>query len=398
MKILILAEGQLGDLLLLTPAVRALRNGHPDARITVLIFHRHRPPLAGGSQTGPPSHADGTPGPTGAPELVTPADGTGTSAVMTLHSCVDEVLEVDRPRLRALHGLARLRGELSVLKAIRSRRFDRVLCTFPEDRFAALAFLSGASVRVGQKQQSLSWLLNRRPSIDKKMKGVRDYYCALAECAGGRVESRQTEFPVSPSADAAALRHLREAGVHEARWVAVHPGASGDYKIWPPERFAALLAGLKRNQIGAVVLGGTGDGDILEAIRKAMVTPVPVIRTGNDVALLGALIRRSALCISNDSGPRHLAVAVGAPSLALFRQFHGIEWNIYPETPECVTMTGRQPCSVCPPSACLDRTPGGERYGAECLRQLGVEEVLARALGMIAGARRSVVQRPDALS
>ncbi|MBP1655859.1 MAG: ADP-heptose--LPS heptosyltransferase [Bacteroidetes bacterium] len=422
MKILILAEGQLGDLLLLTPAVRSLRNGHPDARITVLIFHRHRAPLtggtesgrlshagrtqtgglahagrtqpgrsahAGGTQAGRSAHAGGTPGFTGPPDLVTPADGSGTSAVMTLHPCVDEVLEVDRPRLRALHGLGRLRGELSVLKAIRARRFDTVLCTFPEDRFAVLAFLSGASVRVGQKQQSLSWLLNRRPSIDKKMMGVREYYCALAESAGGIVESRQTEFRIPASADAAALQRLSEAGVHEAGWVAVHPGASGDYKIWPPERFAALLAGLQRHRIRAVLLGGTGDGEILEAIRRAMSNPVPVIRTGTDVALLGALLRRSALCITNDSGPRHLAVAVQSPSLALFRQFHGIEWKIYPESAECATMTGTQSCSACPPSACLDRTPGGEQYGAVCLRQLGAEEVLGRALDMIAGVRHS---------
>ena len=121
---------------------------------------------------------------------------------------------------------------------------------------------------------------------------------------------------------------------------------------------------------------------------KKWAAPVPVIRTGTDVALLGALLRRSVLCITNDSGPRHLAVAVGAPSLALFRQFHGIEWSIYPESAECVTMTGTQPCGACPPSACLDRTPGGERYGAVCLRQLSVEEVLARALEMIAGVRR----------
>jgi len=366
MNILVLAEGQLGDLLLLTPALRALRNGHPGARVTVLIFQRHSA-AASASR-----------------EVVHPADGRGTAAVMTLHPCVDEVLEVDRPRLRALRGMARLRGEWSVVKAIRARSFDRVLCTFPEDRFAVLAFLSGAGVRVGQKQQSLSWLLTTRPSIDKTSMGVRDYYCALAEHAGGRVESTATEFCVPPSADAIAHQRLLDAGVRGDRWVAVHPGASGDYKIWPPERFAELLDGLRQHDLQPVLLAGGADGPIVESIVRRCSNAVPVIATGNDVALLAALLRRAALCVTNDSGPRHLAIAVGARSLALFRQFHGTEWKIYPDTPSCVTMTGSQPCSACPPLVCLDRTPPGEQYGSHCLRQLTSHDVLARALQMLA--------------
>lgn len=367
-KILVVAEGQLGDLLLLTPAVRALRNGHPDARITVLIFHRNRTSGAG------------------TPEIMVPADGTGTSAVMTSHPCVDEVLEVDRAHMRSLRGLARASGEFSLVKALRARNFDTVICTFPEDRFAALAYLSGARVRVGQRRQTLRWLLNVTPAIEKREMGVLAYYCALAEGAGGRVEGTRTEFQISAEADTAAAALLREKGIQDERWVAVHPGASGEYKIWPPERFASLIEGLQHNRIPVLLFGGTVDTEILGAVQERLTDSVAVIRTGNDVGVFAALLRRAALCITNDSGPRHLAVAVGAPSLALFRQFHGNEWRIYPESGTCVTMAGVQPCSACPPSACLDHTPAGERYGAVCLRQLSVEEVLARALQMLAGA------------
>jgi ADP-heptose:LPS heptosyltransferase len=367
-KILVLAEGQLGDLLLLTPAVRALRNGHPDARITVLIFHRHRSSAA--ESAG----------------ILVPADGTGTSAVMTSHPCVDEVFEVDRMHLRSLRGVARAAGEISLVKALRARDFDTVICTFPEDRFAALAYFTGARVRVGQKRQKLSRLLNVTPAIEKQEMGVLAYYCALAEAAGGRVEGMRTEFQVSPEADRAAAVLLLEKGIQDERWIAVHPGASGEYKIWPPERFASLIEGLERNRIPVLLFGGTADAEILDAVQKKLPGSVAVIRTGNDVGVFAALLRRAALCITNDSGPRHLAVAVGTASLALFRQFHGNEWKIYPESGKCVAMTGTQPCSACPPSVCLDRTPAGERYGAVCLRQLGVEEVLVRALEMVISA------------
>ncbi len=374
-KILVLAEGQLGDLLLLTPAIRALRNGHPDARITVLIFHRHR---------------TSSPGP--AP-LLFPSDGSGTAAVMTSHPCVDEVLEVDRSALRGLGGLKRLSGEVFLVRQIRKRRFDSVVCTFPEDRFTMLAFLSGAQTRVGQKRQALSRFLNVTPAISKKTIGVLAYYNALAEHSGGHVRSSRTEFYISPGAERTSAARLREEGRLNGPWVAVHPGASGDYKVWPPERYAALINGLHAKQIPVLLFGGGADDTILGAVLEHVSAPVTTIRTGNDVTLLAAYLRRAALCITNDSGPRHLAVAVGTPSLALFRQFHGKEWAVYPESAVCATLTGSSVCAACPASVCLDRVPPGKRYGSTCLREITADEVMARALTMLAtssaGTRRT---------
>jgi len=364
-NILVLAEGQLGDLLLLTPAMQAIRDGNPDARITVLIFHRHRTARVG------------------AAHILFHSEGAGSAAVLTSHPAVDEVLEVNRSELRSLRGWERIAAEASLLRQIRKRKFDMVVCTFPEDRFSVLAFLSGARKRVGQKDQSLSWLLNITPAITKKEIGVLEYYCRLAESCGGRVGNRQTKFTVPEEAARRAAGRLGELGMDKSVWVAVHPGASGDYKVWPPERYAALMDKLQALQIPVLLFGGRADDAVLEAVTKVLAGAVPVIHTEEDVSLLAAYFQRAALCITNDSGPRHLAVAAGVPSLALFRRFHGREWSVYTETGRCATIAGKDACTACPASECLDLVPSPERFGSACIRQIGTEEVLQRALTML---------------
>lgn len=356
-NILVLAEGQLGDLLLLTPAVRALRTGHPRARITVLMYQRRLPER-------PPD----------APVLFV-SEGSGTASVMTRHPSVNRVLEVDRSLVRKMRPLRRIMTEVSIIRKIRSYHFDGVLCTFPEDRFSLLAFLSGARVRVGEGGKGLSRLLTVTPAITRSTAGVLRYYCALAEAMGGRTDSEKTEYAVSSDADGKVKSWLAAEGLTEHRYIAIHPGATGEYKQWPPERFAALIGQLRLDGIPVALCGGTGDDGIVQAIRTCLSSPVPTLEPGADLPLLAGFLEMAAVCLTNDSGPRHLAVAVGAPSIAIFRRHHGIEWAVYQESEQCVTLTGRADCDACPPDTCRDLIPPGEQFGSVCLRQIGVDEV-----------------------
>jgi heptosyltransferase-3 len=356
-NILVLAEGQLGDLLLLTPAVRALRTGHPRARITIMMYQRRLQER-----------------PAGAPVLFV-SEGAGTASVMTRHPSVDRVLEVDRAALRQMKPLRRIATEVSIIRTIRSYRFDGVLCTFPEDRFSLLALLSGARVRAGEGGKGLSRLLTVTPAVTRSTAGVLRYYCALAEAMGGRTDSENTEYAVSSEADRKVKSWLAAEGLAEHRYVAIHPGATGEYKQWPPERFADLIEQLRRDGLPVALCGGTGDEGIVQAIRTRLSSRVPLLEPGADLPLLAGFLNMAAVCLTNDSGPRHLAVAVGAPSIAIFRRHHGIEWAVYQESERCVTLTGREDCGACPPDACRDVIPPGEQFGSVCLRQIGVKEV-----------------------
>jgi ADP-heptose:LPS heptosyltransferase len=366
-NILVLAEGQLGDLLLLTPAVRALRTGHPRARITILMYQRRLPARPAGAR------------------VLFASGGAGTASVMTCHPSVDRVLEVDRSLLRTMRPLRRIMTEVSIIRTIRSYHFDGVLCTFPEDRFSLLAYLSGARVRAGEGGKGLSRLLTVTPVVTRSTAGVLRYYCALAGAMGGRTESEKTEYAVSSEAGRKVRAWLEAEGLVEHRYVAIHPGATGEYKQWPPERFAELIGELRRDGIPVALCGGPGDEGIVQAIITRLSTRVPLLEPGVDLPLLAGFLNMAAVCLTNDSGPRHLAVAVDAPSIAIFRQHHGTEWAVYQESERCVTVTGREACGACPPNACLDVIPAGEQFGSVCLRQIGVEEV-SRAVRSMFGA------------
>ena len=365
-NILVLAEGQLGDLLLLTPAMRSLRAGHPRATITVIIYQRRLPP-----------------GHPGSPVLF-PSEGMGTAAVMSRLPGVDRVFEVDRAQLRTLSPLRRLREEVRIARSIHADHYDGVFCTFPEDRFSVLAYLSGARVRAGEEGRGASRLLNVTPAVTRGSAGVLRYYCTIAEAMGGHAGSYTTEF--RPSAE--GLREVEAWLLRERlagkRYVAIHPGATGEYKQWPPDRFAGLVGRLQRADIPVALCAGRGDEEILRGIAGSLGSRVPVLEPGSDISVLAGFLMRAGVCLTNDSGPRHLAVAVGAPTIALFRRHHGKEWAVYEETDRCRTLTGADECRLCEPGVCQDRVPEGTRFGSACMRQIGEEEVFAAVKSMLA--------------
>jgi ADP-heptose:LPS heptosyltransferase len=369
-KILVLAEGQLGDLLLLTPALKAIKSGIPGSRLTVLIYQRRG--------TVPAKTVDTAP--------VAKADPSGTAAVLLGNPAVDEVVEVHRAQMKSLSLVRRIRAELGIIWWLRGQRFDSVLCTFPEDRFALTAYLSGAKTRVGQRQQGLAWLLNNRPDIQKNEGGVLLYYCNLARALGGNVISEHTEFPLIPDATNWAASSLVSATNGRKSIVLMHPGASGDYKIWPPEYFAALADRLLDRGIAVVLCGGEGDEDVVIEVGARAKHVVPLFKTEGNLQHLGALFAQSALVVSNDSGPRHLGIAVGARTLALFRQHHDREWSVYAESPQCRILRGRDQCPACPAGKCTDCLPPGERFGSYCMRMISVDEAAAAALEMLSAS------------
>ncbi len=368
-RILFIAEGQLGDLLLLTPALRAVRTSFPSTHISLLLVERRGSSASSAILTGPMQPDDDSP--------------VGRSG------SVDSVLVLRRHLLRSRHGVARLRAEWEVVRAVRGGGFDTVVCTFPEDRFALYALASGASIRVGQREQGLSWLLSVRPETRKEQRGVREYYCDLVRAIGARVASVETMYAVPTEARRWAAGTLARAGVRTTdRLVLIHPGATGDYKIWPPDRFAALADRMGRLKgVRLVLAHGPMDRRVVDAICGAAQRRIPVIDSGGKLSHLAALMERSRLCITNDSGPRHLAVAVGVPSLALFRQHHDREWKVYEESPRCVTLAGGERCSSCPDGICNDRIPPGELFGSECLRQVSLDAVVTRAAAMLGRSR-----------
>ncbi|MBF8249246.1 MAG: lipopolysaccharide heptosyltransferase, partial [Bacteroidetes bacterium] len=325
-RILFIAEGQLGDLLLLTPAIRAMKQMYPTASVSILILERRK--SAPFSTNSPISRQSNT--------------------VFDGNPNVDCTYILNREALRSLGGWNRMKAEWEVVKFLRGQNPDVVICTFPQDRFVLWALATGARIRVGQRGKGLGWALTHRVETRKQDRGVLEHYCDLVREVGAKVSSLQTEYVIPTSATAWADAFLREHKLDSSSMlIAVHPGATGDYKIWPPERYAMLIDELQSIGNARVVLcQGVLDTPIIDAIRKCLRNDAVVAQTGEDLAQLAALLQRCALCISNDSGPRHLAIAVGTPSLALFRQHHDKEWKVYEESDRAATLQGSTRCTL----------------------------------------------------
>ncbi len=362
-NLLFIAEGQLGDLLLLTPAIRAVKQTYPHARVSVCVLERRSLHPLATQET-----------------LFQASKGRGP---LSTNPHVDEIFAIKRNVLRSFRGVRRITRELKIVRFLRARRFDTVVCTFPEDRFALWAFLSGASRRVGQHNQPLRFLLTHTPEVEKSEAGVLEYYCSLVKAIGAKIISTDTEYYIPEDEGRWCDQFLASKGI-DRKIVAIHPGATGDYKIWPPEAYATVINALQLRQgVQVILCHSEFDLPVVEDIKSKVKSAIISVNTGDDLGRLGAILQRCALCISNDSGPRHLAVAVGTPSLALFRLHHDREWKVYPETRLHFTLQSLTACPECPNGICLDKVPANTQFGSYCLRTISTDSVIEKAVEML---------------
>jgi ADP-heptose:LPS heptosyltransferase len=200
----------------------------------------------------------------------------------------------------------------------------------------------------------------------------------------------ETEYRVSEDARSWAQNTLRELGLRPGRrLIVVHPGASGPYRVWPPERYAELLERLRGIVDGILLCGSSFDQEVIDEISRHLMAPLPRLNPGASVDRLGAILEQAALVVSNDSGPRHLAVAVGRPSVAFMPRFQDREWKIYDDSRRSIVLQGSAPCSLCSEGVCQDRIPRGERFGSECIRMIEVDAALSAVKTMLGGSTAS---------
>jgi lipopolysaccharide heptosyltransferase III len=133
------------------------------------------------------------------------------------------------------------------------------------------------------------------------------------------------------------------------RFAAVNPGARKDDHRWPPDRFAALIRALRDRGVRSLVTWGPGEEPLAHSVAQGSAGAAQ-IAPPTDLEQLAALFRRASIVITNDTGPMHLAVACGAPVLALLHAPEGARWVhpgprfvalVGPDVPEAVAAAGR---------------------------------------------------------
>ncbi len=119
---------------------------------------------------------------------------------------------------------------------------------------------------------------------------------------------------------------LGECGIEGPPPIMIHPGSGSESKCWPPDRFAAVAGGVSRKSgLPVVLLSGPADGDLVRRVASYMTSP-PFLVSPPSVCCLAALLERAAVYLGNDSGPSHLAAAVGVPTVVLFGPSNPRTW------------------------------------------------------------------------
>ena len=198
---------------------------------------------------------------------------------------------------------------------------------------------------------------------------------AIARLLGATECGADLEFPLFPSERARAAALLNDLRIAGRPIIGIHPGASAPARRWLPERFA-MLADLLMDECGARValLGGPGDQQLVEEVARQLRRPVLNLAGHTKLGELAAVIEKVDLFIGNDSGPAHLAAAVGTPSVAIFGPVDPERWRpLHHERHIAV----RRPvaCSPCGLSVC----PIDHR----CMRDMSVHHVLPAAIRML---------------
>jgi heptosyltransferase-2 len=302
-----------------------------------------------------------------------------------------ELIGIGKPYVRGLlDGSPWLDGFIPITSlaqalAVRRRRID-VAVLFPNSfRSALFTWLAGCKRRIGYARHGRTPLLTDRLYATRDARGrfvpspILLDYNRLAESAGAVVRSHRLELFTALDDEAAADEIWERAKFHRRPMVVtLNPGAAfGAAKLWPREYFAALARRLANEfDAGVLVLCGPAERDLARSIVRA--ANHPFVRSLADenvsLGLTKACVRRSALLVSTDSGPRHFAAAFDRPVVALFGPTH-IEWT-QTYHPREVQLQERVPCGPCQRRAC----PTDHR----CMRDLSPETVFRAAARLLA--------------
>jgi heptosyltransferase-2 len=271
-KILVVNMNYMGDALMTTPALSALRQAYPDAQIDTIV-----------GAGGPAEVLQGNP-------------------------------DLDRVIPRQARGsLARC---VELFRLLRSGRYTDVIFLPPLPAYAVTAWLVRTPVRVGQSDRGMTpFLTQDLPTHAVHMAdAMLDTMPVSPELRAGR----RLRVALTPDDREAARSVLAEAGLSNARsLLAVNLGATRPQKRWFASSFAAALDELE--DVSCVLIGaGADDAALAEKVRTLTKRAKPVNLVGRTgVKQLAALLERCDVLLTADSGPMHLATAVGTPTVAL---------------------------------------------------------------------------------
>jgi ADP-heptose:LPS heptosyltransferase len=307
-KILLLQLQQIGDSMMVSPLLRALRRRYPNATLDLLT----------------------------------------TSVAQAVHR--------KSPHINRMYVVPTWREALGAIRAV---RYDCVMACVNQVsfRYAAIAALTGARRRIGFNVDGAGFLYTRSLMVPEGVDVIRANML-LGVAVDADVSAPAEEFWFD-DADRAAVAPL----VGSQPYVVMHPSSNWQSKTWYPDRWAAVADALA--PLHAVFVGT--DAKLVDEITLAMHSPSTSLVGRTDLCQLGAVMERAELVVTTDSGPRHIAGALGRPLVTVMSSLDKpYRWTL--SRPNEIVLRTDPSCAACLLSYCSHRT---------CMDRITVDAVLS---------------------
>lgn len=329
--------GDIGDVVLTTPCIRALRENYPRARIVVVVWGK---------------------------------------AAELLEDCpwLDQVIAVTKSS-RSIWEEPRV--QIDFFRRLRSLHCDLAIDLRTGTRGAIMAFLSGASQRIGfyaedgelWRNRLFTGLLKREYTPGQH---VVDYLLCLLAAFGISTEQRIPALAVvADKQEKIRLLLEREGILQDKKIVAVQPFSLWQYKEWGKEKYIDLIRWLMAEYgVAVIVTGAAGEKDRTEEIIRGCGAGCYNFAGKTSIATYAALLQKCRLFIGVDSAGLHIAAAVGTPTIGIFGPSSPVSWA--PVGRQHLMVQKNLPCVPCRQKGC----DNGEK--SRCLDELSLEEVQTR--------------------
>jgi lipopolysaccharide heptosyltransferase II len=348
-RILCVRLDTIGDVLMTTPAIRALKDARPDRTITLLT-------------------------------------STRASEIAPLIPEVDEVIAYDPPWMKAKDRKDGPLPDLLVVERLTCEQFDAavIFTVFSQNPLPAalICHLAGIPLRLAHCRENpygllTHWVRESEPEQQIRHEAQRQLDLVATIGAHARDERYSLAFP---SDDRRSVHRLLTEEFIDlaAPWCVVHPGASAESRRYPAESFAAVVRSLSRDHGWQIVLtGDESEQDLVDAVRAEAGVQTVSLAGRLTLGELAALIEAAPLLISNNTAPVHIAAATGTPVVDLYALTNP------QHTPWLVpnrVLFHDVPCRNCFRSIC----PEGHHA---CLRGVSPEAVVSAAIELLAEVR-----------
>jgi len=276
-KVLVVGVNWLGDSLLTTPVFKALKKKFPDFYLGVMVVERVR-------------------------------------GVFENNPYIDEVIIFDEKGQQKS-----LFAKLKFIKFLKKKKFDTVFLIHRSFTRALICFLAGINLRIGYQRLKNYLIINKGIKVPKGLLHRQDYYLYLFEKSGIVIEDRVPNFFIPESIRKNINKDLEQIKKEYPVLIGMNPSANWELKRWPISYFASLADSLVKDFKAAIIfIGAESERKVIEGVRSKMSQNSFNFCGRTSLKELGALMQNLELFISNDSGPAHLAGALGVDTLVIF--------------------------------------------------------------------------------